>query len=75
MSLDTNQIPKNQKTDIFLGKNKIENTSLEVKMNNKLTTKINVKDNLIGVMRIDNKDYVSLTDLARYKNPNNPVML
>ena len=22
-------------------------------------------------MRIDNKDYVSLTDLARYKNPNN----
>ena len=55
MSLDTNQIPKNQKTYIFLGKNKIENTSLEVKMNNKLTTKINVKDNLIGVMRIDIK--------------------
>ena len=41
-------------------------------MNNKLTTKISVKDNLIGVMKIDNKDYVSLTDLARYKNPNNP---
>ena len=41
-------------------------------MNNKLTTKISVKDNLIGVMRINNKDYISLTDLARYKNPNNP---
>ena len=39
-------------------------------MNNRLTTKISVKDNLIGVMRINNKDYISLTDLARYKNPN-----
>ena len=41
-------------------------------MNNKITTKINVKDNLIGIMRIDNKDYISLTDLARYKNESNP---
>lgn len=31
-------------------------------MKDKITTKINVKDNLIGVMRIDNKDYISLTD-------------
>lgn len=37
-------------------------------MNNKITTKMNVKDNLINVMRIDNIDYISLTDLARYKN-------
>ena len=29
-------------------------------MNNKITAKINVKDNLIGVMRINNKDYISL---------------
>ena len=72
MSLDTNYILKNQKIFIFLGKNKIENTYLDGKMNNKLTTKISVKDNLIGVMRINNKDYISLTDLARYKNPNNP---
>lgn len=35
-------------------------------------TKINVKDNLINVMRVDNTDYISLTDLARYKNPYNP---
>ena len=41
-------------------------------MNRKITTKINVKDNLIGIMRIDNKDYISLTDLARYKNEFNP---
>ncbi len=41
-------------------------------MNNKVTTKINVKDNLIGIMRINNKDYISLTDLARYKNESNP---
>ena len=30
-----------------------------------VTTKINVKDNLIGVMRVEDKDYISLTDLAR----------
>ncbi len=41
-------------------------------MNNKITTKMNVKDNLINVMRIDNIDYISLTDLSRYKNPDNP---
>ena len=41
-------------------------------MNNKIITKINVKDNLIGIMRVGNKDYISLTDLARYKNESNP---
>lgn len=41
-------------------------------MNNKIITKINVKDNLIGIMRVENKDYISLTDLARYKNESNP---
>ena len=41
-------------------------------MNNNITTKINVKDNLIGIMRINDKDYISLTDLARYKNELNP---
>ena len=41
-------------------------------MNNKITTQINVKDNLIDVMRIDGVDYISLTDLARYKNNTNP---
>ena len=28
---------------------------------------MNVKDNLVSVMRVGNIDYISLTDLARYK--------
>ena len=32
-----------------------------------ISTKLNVKDNLIKVVRINNTDYISLTDLARYK--------
>lgn len=38
-------------------------------MNNKITVKMNVKDNLINVMRVNNVDYISLTDLASYSNP------
>ena len=42
-------------------------------MNNKIIkTKIEVKNNLINVIRINNIDYISLTDLARYKNPEEP---
>lgn len=41
-------------------------------INNKITTKTNVKDNLINVIRVNKIDYISLTDLARYKNPNSP---
>ncbi|MBQ8233958.1 MAG: KilA-N domain-containing protein [Bacilli bacterium] len=37
-----------------------------------MSTKISVKDNLINVIRVGNKDYISLTDLARYKNQLNP---
>lgn len=37
-----------------------------------ITTVMNVKENEVRIMRIDNEDYISLTDLARYKNPNNP---
>ena len=33
---------------------------------------MHVKDNLVKVMRVNGVDYISLTDLARYKNPNNP---
>ena len=35
-------------------------------------TQINVKDNLISVEKVDGLDYISLTDLARYKNSLNP---
>ena len=41
-------------------------------MNNKITTIMNVNENEIRVMRIDNEDYISLTDLAKYKNPDDP---
>ena len=42
-------------------------------MNNKIIkTKLKVKDNLINIIRINNTDYISLTDLARYKNSDNP---
>ena len=41
-------------------------------MNDKITAIMNVNENKIRVMRINNEDYISLTDLARYKNPNDP---
>ena len=33
---------------------------------------MNVKENLVGVMTVGNTDFLSLTDLARYKNPITP---
>lgn len=42
-------------------------------MNNKIIkTQLNVNDNLVNVIRVGNIDYISLTDLARYKNPIEP---
>lgn len=42
-------------------------------MNNKVVkTKLKVQDTMVNVMRINNTDYISLTDLARYKNPEEP---
>ena len=37
-----------------------------------IKTELKVKDNLIGVMRVGDIDYISLTDLARFKNDTNP---
>ena len=37
-----------------------------------IKTTINVKDTNIGVMRVKNVDYISLTDLARYADNENP---
>lgn len=34
-----------------------------------IKTQMKVKDNLVSVMRVGDIDYISLTDLARYKNP------
>lgn len=35
-------------------------------------TEINVNNNIVNIMRVDNVDYISLTDLAMYANPNDP---
>lgn len=37
-----------------------------------IKAQMNVKDNLVSVMRVGDIDYISLTDLARYKNPLTP---
>ena len=37
-----------------------------------IKTEIKVKENLIGIMRVGNIDYISLTDLAKFKNDRNP---
>lgn len=41
-------------------------------MNEKIITKMHVKDNLVKVMRVNGVDYISLTDLASYINHNDP---
>ena len=38
-----------------------------------IKTEIKVKDNLIGIMRVGNVDFISLTDLAKFKNDKNPA--
>ena len=37
-----------------------------------IKSEINVNNNKINVMRVGNKEYISLTDLARYANPEEP---
>jgi len=41
-------------------------------MKNTLTTELKVKDKLVKIMRVGNVDYISLTDLAKYQNPEDP---
>lgn len=41
-------------------------------MNNKITTIMNVKEFEVRVLKVGVEDYISLTDLARYKNFNAP---
>lgn len=38
-----------------------------------IKTEIKVKDNFVGIMRVGNIDYISLTDLAKFKNDKNPA--
>ncbi len=41
-------------------------------MDKKIITVMNVNENDVRVMRIGDEDYISLTDLAKYKNPKEP---
>ena len=41
-------------------------------MKTEITTTMNVNENLVGVLNVKGVDYISLTDLARYKNSDNP---
>lgn len=40
-----------------------------------ITTQMKVKDNLVGVLRVGDVDYISLTDLAKFKMINIQQML
>lgn len=37
-----------------------------------IKTEMYVENNKVNVIRINNKEYISLTDLARYANPEEP---
>lgn len=41
-------------------------------MKSETTTVINVKENIVGILRINGIDYISLTDLAKYQNSSDP---
>ena len=41
-------------------------------MKKDLVTEIIVQENKIGIMRVGSVNYISLTDLAKYANPNDP---
>ncbi len=38
-------------------------------MKNNISTIISVQENEIGILRVNDIDYISLTDLAKYQNP------
>lgn len=37
-----------------------------------IQTQMNVNNIQVRIMRVDNVDYISLTDLAKYQNENDP---
>lgn len=41
-------------------------------MKTEIIATMNVNNNLVGILNVRGVDYISLTDLARYKNPDNP---
>ena len=41
-------------------------------MKNEIITTIKVKENKVGILRVKDADFISLTDLAKYENPTDP---
>ena len=39
---------------------------------NSVVTELDVNNNIIGIMRVNNTDYISITDLAKYANADDP---
>ena len=39
----------------------------------RITTQIKVRDNIVGILRVGDVDYISLTDLAKFKNDKYPA--
>ena len=37
-----------------------------------IKAEITVKENKVGILRVENVDYISLTDLAKYQNSSDP---
>lgn len=46
--------------------------SIKILRNNVIKAEIEVINNKIGIMRIGNIDYISITDLAKYSNNDDP---
>ena len=46
-----------------------------MKTKGEVKTQIRVKDNLVGIIRNTNIDYISLTDLAKYQNSSDPSFI
>lgn len=40
--------------------------------NSSIITEMNVNNNKVSIMRVNNVDYISITDLAKYANPDDP---
>lgn len=58
--------------------NQVGNTCIELKeastmKNNIIKTELNVINNIVSVIRINNIDYISLTDLAKTQNDESPA--
>lgn len=53
--------------------NSYKHSAEEIILKEFITTQMKIKDNLVGVLRVGDVDYISLTDLAKFKNNKYPA--